>query len=69
MGNWIRIHWFEILALVLLGFNLWFVWEVLTVLQRVKDALLLLGELLTSGTGPKPIQVIEVSAVPACITS
>jgi hypothetical protein len=53
MGNWIRIHWFEILALVLLGFNLWFVWEVLTVLQRVKDALLLLGELLNERNRPK----------------
>jgi hypothetical protein len=53
MGNWIRIHWFEILALVLLGFTLWFVWEVLTVLQRVKDALLLLGELLNERNRPK----------------
>ena len=46
MDYWIRIHWFEVSALILLGLNLWFVFEVLTVLRRVKDGLLLLAQLL-----------------------
>ena len=46
MDSWIRIHWFEVSALILLGLNLWFVFEVLTVLRRVKDGLLLLAQLL-----------------------
>ena len=53
MDNWIRVHWFELLALILLGFNLWFVREILTVLRRVKDALLLLGELISERNPPK----------------
>jgi hypothetical protein len=39
--HWIRVHWFEVSALVLLGLNLWFVIKVLSVLWAVQDGLIL----------------------------
>src|SRR5205814_8650135 len=41
LSNWIRIHWLELSALVLLALNLWFVTKVLSVLRAVQDGLLL----------------------------
>jgi|GEM_PF-1445453 len=46
MCHWIRLHWFEVSALVLLGLNLWFVVKVLSVLRAVLDSLMLLGRWL-----------------------
>jgi hypothetical protein len=43
---WIRLHWFELSALVLLGLNLWFVIKVLSVLRTVQDGLILLARWL-----------------------
>ena len=43
MDHWIVIHWFELITLVLLCLNLWFVFEVLKVLRAVKDCLMLLA--------------------------
>lgn len=43
MGPWIRAHWFELITLVLLCLNLWFVLEVLQVLSAVKEALAVLA--------------------------
>ena len=43
MDRWIVIHWFELITLVLLCLNLWFVFEVLKVLRAVKDCLMLLA--------------------------
>jgi len=31
--HWIRVHWFEVSALVLLALNLWFVIKVLSLLK------------------------------------
>jgi hypothetical protein len=44
--HWIRVHWFELSALVLLALNLWFVVKVLSVLKAVQDGLLLLARWL-----------------------
>ena len=44
--HWIRVHWFEVSALVLLGLNLWFVIKVLSVLRAVQDSLILLARWL-----------------------
>ena len=44
--HWIRVHWFEVSALVLLGLNLWFVIKVLSVLRAVQDGLILLARWL-----------------------
>ena len=44
--HWIRVHWFEVSALVLLALNLWFVIEVLSVLRAVQDGLILLARWL-----------------------
>jgi hypothetical protein len=44
--HWIRLHWFELSALVLLGLNLWFVIKVLSVLRAVQDGLILLARWL-----------------------
>ena len=41
MEHWIRLHWFELSALALLGLNLWFVAKVLSVLRAVQDGLML----------------------------
>jgi hypothetical protein len=41
--NWIRLHWFELSTLLLLGLNLWFVAKVLSVLRAVQDGLILLA--------------------------
>lgn len=46
MEHWIRLHWFELSALVLLGLNLWFVIKVLSVLRAVQDGLVLLARWL-----------------------
>ena len=46
MEHWIRLHWFELSALVLLGLNLWFVIKVLSVLRAVQDGLILLARWL-----------------------
>ncbi|TMJ79798.1 MAG: hypothetical protein E6G79_20190 [Alphaproteobacteria bacterium] len=46
MYNWVRLHWFELSALVLLGLNLWFVIKVLSVLRAVQDSLILLARWL-----------------------
>ena len=46
MYHWIRLHWFELSALVLLGLNLWFVTTVLSVLRAVQDSLILLARWL-----------------------
>ncbi len=46
MEHWIRLHWFELSALVLLGLNLWFVIKVLSVLRAVQDSLILLARWL-----------------------
>ena len=46
MEHWIRLHWFELSALVLLGLNLWFVIKVLSVLRAVQDGLTLLARWL-----------------------
>ena len=46
MYQWIRLHWFELSALALLGLNLWFVVKVLTVLRAVQDGLILLARWL-----------------------
>lgn len=43
---WIRLHWFELSALILLGLNLWFVIKVLSVLGAVQDGLILLARWL-----------------------
>ena len=44
--HWIRVHWFEVSALVLLALNLWFVINVLSVLRAVQDSLILLARWL-----------------------
>ena len=44
--HWIRVHWFELSALLLLGLNLWFVVKVLSVLRAVQDSLMLLARWL-----------------------
>ena len=44
--HWIRVHWFEVSALILLGLNLWFVIKVLSVLRAVQDSLILLARWL-----------------------
>jgi hypothetical protein len=44
--HWIRVHWFELSALLLLGLNLWFVIKVLSVLRAVQDGLVLLARWL-----------------------
>jgi len=44
--HWIRVHWFEVSALVLLALNLWFVIQVLSVLRAVQDGLILLARWL-----------------------
>ena len=46
MYYWIRVHWFEMSALVLLALNLWFVIKVLSVLTAVQDSLILLARWL-----------------------
>ena len=46
MEHCIRLHWFELSALVLLGLNLWFVIKVLSVLRAVQDGLILLARWL-----------------------
>jgi hypothetical protein len=46
MYYWIRLHWFELSALALLGLNLWFVVKVLSVLRAVQDGLILLARWL-----------------------
>jgi hypothetical protein len=46
MEHWIRLHWFELSALVLLGLNLWFVIKVLSDLRAVQDGLILLARWL-----------------------
>jgi hypothetical protein len=46
MEHWIRLHWFELSALVLLGLNLWFVVKVLNMLRAVQDSLILLARWL-----------------------
>ena len=43
---WIRLHWFELSALVLLALNLWFVIKVLSVLRALQDGLILLARWL-----------------------
>jgi len=43
---WIRVHWFELSALALLGLNLWFVFQVLSVIRAVNEALIMLGRWL-----------------------
>src|SRR5205814_10164115 len=58
MYHWVRLHWFELSALVLLGLNLWFVIKVLSVLRavRIASSFLLAGwispeaKLIASGT-------------------
>ena len=40
---WIRVHWFELSALVLLALNMWFVIKVLSMLRAVQDGLILLA--------------------------
>ena len=49
--HWIRLHWFELSALVLLGLNLWFVIKVLSVLRAVQDGLILLARWLDIARG------------------
>jgi len=44
--HWIRVHWFEVSALVLLALNLWFVAKVLSILRAVQDSLILLARWL-----------------------
>ena len=51
MEHWIRLHWFELSALVLLGLNLWFVIKVLSVLKAVQDGLILLARWLPIDLG------------------
>ena len=46
MNYWIRLHWFELSALLLLGLNLWFVAKILGVLKAVQDSLILLARWL-----------------------
>jgi len=46
MYHWVRLHWFELSTLVLLGLNLWFVIKVLSVLRAVQDSLILLARWL-----------------------
>ena len=46
MEHWIRLHWFELSALVLLALNLWFVIKVISVLRAVQDSLILLARWL-----------------------
>ena len=43
MDQWIRTHWFELITLVLLCVNLWFVWKVLKVLRAASEMLILLA--------------------------
>jgi hypothetical protein len=43
LAIWIRVHWFELAALVLLSLNLWFVFEVLRVLRAVNEWLMFLA--------------------------
>ena len=49
--HWIRVHWFEVSALILLGLNLWFVVKVLSVLRAVQDSLILLARWLDIARG------------------
>ena len=51
MYSWIRLHWFELSALALLGLNLWFVIKVLSVLGAVQDSLILLARWLDIARG------------------
>jgi len=53
LAVWIRIHWFELSTLILLGFNLWFVFEVLRVLRAVNRWLSLLARRLDQTTKEK----------------
>ena len=46
MYYWIRVHWFELSALVLPALNLWFVIKVLSVLRAVQDGVILLARWL-----------------------
>ena len=46
MYYWVRLHWFELSALVLLGLNLRFVIKLLSVLRAVQDSLILLARWL-----------------------
>ena len=46
MYHWVRLHWFELSALVLLGMNLWFVIKLLSVLRAVQDSLILVARWL-----------------------
>ena len=46
MYHWVRLHWFELSALVLLGLNLRFVIKLLSVLRAVQDSLILLARWL-----------------------
>jgi len=46
LDQWIRIHWFELITLVLLCFNIWFVLELLRVLTAVNEVLILIANRL-----------------------
>ena len=67
MEHWIRLHWFELSALVLLALNLWFVIKVLSVLRAVQDGLILLARWLDIARSDRetlaglPCKLIEVS--------
>ena len=64
MDRWIVIHWFELITVVLLCLNLWFVFEVLKVLRAVKDCLMLLAGWLDkarSESNENPVRGIGAS--------
>ena len=46
MDYWIRLHWFELSALILLALNLLFVAKALRVLRAVQEGLILLARWL-----------------------
>jgi hypothetical protein len=57
MEYWIRLHWFELSALILLALNLWFVAKALKVLGAVEDSLIVLArwlEIARSDLGREP---------------
>ena len=57
MEYWIRLHWFELSALILLALNLWFVAKALKVLRAVEDSLIVLArwlEIARSDLGREP---------------
>lgn len=52
MGQWVRVHWFELSALTLLGLNLWFISSVLGAMRETNAWLALLARYLDERARP-----------------